>query len=333
MLGTFNKTTGEYPVMGLADYFISLVMSGTTEVAKLSGKVWPVGEPMAVKSVVGDMKTKEGKPNNCIINTAFLSADKNPTGVSGYLDTANPVPVICSSDFQSHKRFKIPMQPASLDPANTPIDLVFNVVDEANALTPNPPGLPGNTATNPLNLRPYQVFSKINNYTGKRLAGYKVVVGIGTGSAFQSASEAGIADRLHISLGVGEGYSDGATPVPDGSNLLDDDGGLASFSHGLFGPIDKHFPALASLTRGAPVSTSRRNARRRRARTRRVRPTTRTRYYRELRLTMLSRHHLFDDCLAEQLQRPGRAGGNAGVPVGRLVAVRLGAEGNLLGFR
>ena len=74
--------------MGLADYFISLVMSGTTEVAKLSGKVWPVGEPMAVKAVVGDMKTKEGKPNNCIINTAFLSADKNPTGVSGYLDTA-----------------------------------------------------------------------------------------------------------------------------------------------------------------------------------------------------------------------------------------------------
>ena len=79
-MGTFNKTTGDYPVMGLADYFVSLVMSGTTVVAKLAGKVWPVGEPMAVKAVVGDMKTKEGKPNNCIINTAFLSADKNPTG-------------------------------------------------------------------------------------------------------------------------------------------------------------------------------------------------------------------------------------------------------------
>jgi hypothetical protein len=244
LLGDFNKTTGAYPVMGLADYFVSLVMSGTTVVAKLAGKVWPVGEPMAVKAVVGDMKTKEGKPNNCIINTAFLSADKNPTGVSGYLDTADPVPVICSSDFQSHKRFKIPMQPASLDPANTPIDLVFNVVDEANALTPNPVGLPGDATTNPLKLRPYQVFSKINNYTGKRLLGYKVVVGIGIGSAFKSASEAGIADKLHISLGVGEGYSDGSTPAPDGSNLLEDDGGLASFSHGLFGPIDKHFPAV-----------------------------------------------------------------------------------------
>ena len=33
--------------------------------------------------------------------------------------------------------------------------------------------------------------------------------------------------------------------VPDpASNLFDDDGGLASFSHGLFGPIDKHFPAV-----------------------------------------------------------------------------------------
>ena len=118
VLGTMNKTTGDYPVMGLADYFVSLVKSAAGDiVAKLSGKVWPVGEPMAVKAVVGDMQTKEGKPNNCIINTAFLSADKNPTGVSGYLDTADPVPVICSSDFQSHKRFKIPMQPASLDPA------------------------------------------------------------------------------------------------------------------------------------------------------------------------------------------------------------------------
>ena len=77
------------------------------------------------------------------------------------------------------------MQPASLDPANTPIDLVFNVVDEAHALTPNPDGLPGDTTSNPLKLRPYQVFSKINNYTGKRLAGYKIVVGTGTGRAFQ----------------------------------------------------------------------------------------------------------------------------------------------------
>jgi hypothetical protein len=249
LLGTFNKTSGAYPAMGLADYFISLVMSGATEVAKLSGKVWPVGEPMAVKAVVGDLKTKEGKPNNCIINTSFLSADKN-NGVSGYLDTANPVPVICSSDFQSHKRFKIPMQPASLDPANTPIDLVFNVYDESAA--GNPAGLPSLPLAKPTdppivvnpntnNLRYYTVFSKINNYTGKRLAGYKVVVGMGVGSAFKSASELGIADKLHLSIGAGEGWSDGTNALPNGTDLVDDEG-MASFSHGLFGGIDnKHW--------------------------------------------------------------------------------------------
>ena len=78
------------------------------------------------------------------------------------------------------------MQPASLDPANTPIDLVFNVVDESVWADAN--GLPGNTVNNslnPNNLRPYQVFSKINNYTGKRLAGFKVIVGTGTGSCVQ----------------------------------------------------------------------------------------------------------------------------------------------------
>ena len=254
VLGTMNTTTGYYPPMGLADYFISLVKSGTTVTAKLSGKVWPVGEPMAIKAVVGDMKTKEGKPNNCIINTAFLTADKN-NGVSGLLDTANPVPVICSSDFQSHKRFKTLMQPASLDPA-TPIDLVFNVVDEsspaADGMPSLPAGAPGYPLVNPNtnNLRYYQVFSKINNYTDKRLAGYKVIVGTGTGSGFVPASQSilsgatSLASILHLSIGIGEGWSDGSSSLPDGSDLVDEDGG-AVFSHGLFGPkdlpTDKHF--------------------------------------------------------------------------------------------
>jgi len=248
-LGSFNKTTGDYPVMGLADYFVSLVMSGTSVVAKLGGKVWPVGEPMAVKSVVGDMKTSNGKPNNCIINTAYISADKNlPSLISGFLDMPDPIPVICSSDFQTHKRFKIPMQPASLDPANTPIDLVFDVVNES--VWANADGLPGNTVTNPLNptnLRPYQVFSKINNYTDKRLAGFKVIVGTGTGTAFKSASALGIEDRLQISLGLNEAAK--VTTAPGGAktfaytdeNIFDDEGGMATFSHGLFGPPDKHF--------------------------------------------------------------------------------------------
>jgi hypothetical protein len=87
-------------------------------------------------------------------------------------------------------------------------------------------------------LQPYQVFSKINNYTGKRLKGYKIVVGQGTGAGFQSAGALGIANKLHISLGKGEGAT-GAN-VPNGTDLFEDDG-LATFSHGLFGAPDQHF--------------------------------------------------------------------------------------------
>jgi hypothetical protein len=124
------------------------------------------------------------------------------------------------------------------------------VVDESFA--GNPPGLPSLPNSLPLvnpntnNLRYYQVFTKINNYTGKRLAGFKVVVGTGVGSAFKSASELGIADKLHLSIGIGEGWSTGSansTPpsLPNGTDLVDEDGG-ATFSHGLFGGIDnKHW--------------------------------------------------------------------------------------------
>ncbi len=267
VLGVLNKDTsnpltyGDYPVMGLADYFISLVKSGVATTASLSGKVWPVGEPMAVKAVVGDMKTSEGKPNNCIINTAFLSLEDSTTKpqVSGYLNTTSltgPEPVICSSAFQSHKRFKIPMQSASLDSA-TPIDLVFNVVDEsvwatefpANA-TNNPArtasdGLPGDAASNQLKLRPYQFFSKINNYTGKRLAGFKIVIGTGKGAAFVPASDTpGLVEKLHLSLGLGEAV-DKSTGLPDPTKNIFAPDGMATFSAGLFGPIElPHFTTV-----------------------------------------------------------------------------------------
>ena len=51
--------------------------------------------------------------------------------------------------------------------SDKPIDMVFNVADGGG-------------------LKPYQVFSKINNYTGQRLKGYKIVVGTGTGSRLRS---------------------------------------------------------------------------------------------------------------------------------------------------
>jgi len=256
VLGTM-AANGDYPDMGIADYFISLIKSGATTVASLSGKVWPVGEPMAVKAVVGDMKTSDGKPNNCIINTAYLDALKSTTGISGYLNTANPEPVICSSDFQSHKRFKIPMRAASLDPNTNPIDLVFNVIDEAAWATEFPAnatndaartaadGLPGDLASNPLKLRPYQFFSKINNYTGKRLAGFKIVIGTGTGATFVPASDTpGLVEKLHLSLGLGEGWDKGAGALPNPAKNIFAPDSMATFSAGLFGPIDDHFTAV-----------------------------------------------------------------------------------------
>jgi hypothetical protein len=233
--GTFYPVTGAYTTMTTSDSFRSYVKDAAdTYMARIAGKDWPVGEPTGIKAVVNDTKTKNGKPQNCIINTSYLGADGSSDGLNHYLDSAAPEPVICSSGFQTHKRFKIAMLPGTVEGVadgakGNPIDMVFNVTDEESAT-----------------VRPYQVFSKINNYTGKRLKGYIVQVGTGTGTSFKTADDLNIEDRLFISLGIGEGYGDTDnnkdTPeVPNGSDLFDDDGGLASFSHGLFGAPDKHF--------------------------------------------------------------------------------------------
>lgn len=226
-----TKLSGVYVPMAVGDSFVSSVKDSTDAVmAKVTGKVWPVGEPTGIKAVNGDTETKNGKPQNCLINSSYLGADVSESGLDAYLDDTPSQQVTCSSGFQSHKRFKIAMQPATVagvtptvGGANEgkPIDLVFNVADGGG-------------------LKPYQVFSKINNYTGQRLKGYKIVVGRGTGSGFQTASEMGIAEKLHISLGKGEGYSSGSAGVANGSDLFDGDG-LATFSHGLFGAIDSNF--------------------------------------------------------------------------------------------
>jgi hypothetical protein len=228
VFGTFNKTTGAYTPMTVGDSYVSLINDGLNLMAKLTGKVWPVGSPMAVKAVNDDPYVKSGKPANCLINTSFLSPTDSLDPLSAYLDSANPRPVICSSPFQTHKRFKFAMQPATVDGVangadGKGIDLVFNVKDDGT-------------------LRHYQLFSKIDNYTGKRLKGYKIVVGKGLGAAFKTAGELGIADKLHISLGVAEGSMHGnVKPIPlDGSNIFEEDG-LATFSHGLFGAPDQHF--------------------------------------------------------------------------------------------
>ncbi len=224
---TFDEGTGVYSTLTPGESFVSSIKTALGDLmAKLTGKIYPVGEPVGIKAVNNDTAVKNGKPANCLINTSFLSPEDTGDATTAYLDSLHPKPVVCSSPFQTHKRFKIAMQPATVDlvangaESDKPIDLVFNVADGDG-------------------LQPYQVFSKINNYTGKRLKGYKIVVGRGTESSFQSASELNIADKLHISLGIGEGAT--SAGVPDGTNLFDAEEGLATFSHGLFGAPDKHF--------------------------------------------------------------------------------------------
>lgn len=234
--GTFDPTTGSYTQMVVGDSFVSKVYSDatnkTTLTAKVGGKVWPVGEPTAIKAVNGDTLVNNGKPKNCLINTSYLETT--------YLDTAAPSPVICSSPFQSHKRFKIAMQPATTlgvasGDGQQPIDLVFNTTDNGS-------------------ITPYQVFSKINNYTDKRLSGYKIEVGVGTGTNFKTATDLGISNQLYLSLGIGED----ATSTPVGADLFTGIDGLATFSHGLFGAIDlPHFPDsgfFSNTTAYYPVS-------------------------------------------------------------------------------
>lgn len=227
---SFDETLGTYPAMTYGDSFVSLISDGdnpATIMGKLSGKVWPIGEPTGIKAVNADLLVKtDGTPSNCLINTGYLGAANSSTGLDAYLDSTNPEPVICSSDFQSHKRFKVAMQPATTDIVpngadGKAIDLVFNATDNAT-------------------INPYQVFSKINNYTNKRLKGYKIVVGRGLGASFQSASALNIANQLQISIGVGEEIKPSTTTT----DLFAADQ-LATFSHGLFGPAEPpNFPTV-----------------------------------------------------------------------------------------
>ncbi len=203
---------GSYDKMVLGDSFESEISTDGEVRGLLHGKDWPVGEPSGIKVINGD-SVSHNKPNNCIMTTSYLSADENPAGVNGYLDSATPAPAICSSAFQSHKRFKINMIDTTVVGKNpgeygNPIDLVFNLDT-------------GDTST--VNVR-YQVLQKINNYTGMRLDGYKIEV--------LDATEA-TNPALTLSLGLGE---------DEGTDIWTFDS-MATFSHGLWGAADgDHFP-------------------------------------------------------------------------------------------
>jgi len=201
-IGDFNTTDGTYTPMGLETSFESDISNGEgVVVGHLHGKDWPVGEPAGIKIINGDTSVKHGKPFNCIMTSSYVDG--------AYLDNQLPEPVLCSGDFQSHKRFKVNLLPTTVTEVDAEgygksVDLVFNL---------------DATDTNVTNVR-YQVLQKANNYTGARLDGFKVEVLDANGS--KNAA-------LTLSLGEGEG--------DEGANIWTDNE-LANFSHGLWGPED-----------------------------------------------------------------------------------------------
>jgi len=230
VVGTFDKTDGSYT--GTADdggmtagdtfesdIYDTLDTTGNVLV-HLHGKNWPVGEPSGVKVMNHtdkDATISRNRPASCIMTTSFLEGT--------YLDSDNPVETKCNSDFQTHKRFKLNLLPTMVDGVTAGygkgVNLTFNVEAEDGT-------------------RRYTILQKINNYTGKRLDGYKVELGfVGADGNFTKASDAGADIRL--SIGEGENMVDG---VPQDIWGAED---LASFSHGLFGPQtfeepEPHFP-------------------------------------------------------------------------------------------
>ena len=217
----FNPGDGTYDVMIEGDSFESQIMTDGEHRGNLHGKDWPVGEPAGLKIINNDDKVQHGKPFNCIMTTSYLSELDNPLGGNGYLDAAfdnddstTPSPTICSSAFQTHKRFKINMLESMVAGKNpgdygNPVDVVFK-------LDPND--------TNTGNVR-YQVLQKINNYTGMRLDGYKVEVLAGDSKVPHPS--------LTLSLGIGEG--DAGADIWTSNQL-------ATFSRGLWGEADgDHF--------------------------------------------------------------------------------------------
>ncbi len=225
----FNSD-GTYDPMEIGDTFESEIFDTETNsivMGRLHGKNWPVGEPAGIKVINDDTDTKHGKPKNCIMTTSYLDTLDNPFEVYGYLDGDTPTPTTCSSGFQTHKRFKINLQPTTVNKDlqgnyiagyGNPVDLVFK-------LDPNDPDAEQSVR--------YQVFSKINNYTGARLAGYKVEV-LKYGLLGPTTDP-----ELTLSLGIDEGDIESR----DYDIFLADE--FANFAHGLWGPIEPgHFDEI-----------------------------------------------------------------------------------------
>ncbi|MEN8179224.1 MAG: choice-of-anchor F family protein [Pseudomonadota bacterium] len=202
--GSYDELTGAYEIGPDGAYTSSVEDEFGSVMSTIIAKPWPVGEPPGVKVINDDLAVNPKKPSNCIISTSYLEGF--------YLDSDNPQQVICSSGFQTHKRYKQAMLPSMVDGIGSEgADMVFNVEPE-----------------DPTTSRDYQVFQKINNWTDSRLEGFTIQVGFGVGANFVSVTDNPDVSVSDLSLSV-PGDVWGASQ-------------LATFSHGLFGAPDKHFP-------------------------------------------------------------------------------------------
>jgi len=220
---SFDTATGIYTPMIKSMSFESEISTGGEVRGKLHGKDWPVGEPAGIKIINDDLNVGNGKPFNCIMTTSYQEyqiTDDESSGTA-YLDSfANgeqPRPTLCSSPFQTHKRFKINLLPSTVDGITLgqygkPVEMTFNL-DPTDVNTTN---------------RRYQVLQKINNYTDKRLDGYRIEV----------LDENGIMNpALTLSLGEGEGLDEDGNPDSTVDIWGVED--VANMSHGLWGPYEK----------------------------------------------------------------------------------------------
>ncbi|CAA0095936.1 Uncharacterised protein [Halioglobus japonicus] len=202
----FDESNGYYWFSVDSDYTYYAEVSDSNA-AVVTGLVlakdWPVGEPSGIKVINDDAGVKPSKPANCIMATSYEEEH--------FLDSPDPQQVLCSSPFQTHKRYKLAMLPSTVEGTTEKgIDLVFNVEDEPGASP-----------------RDYQVFQKINNWTDQRLEGFTIEVGFGVGDNFVPASQQ-----------AGVGVANLSLSIP--AEIWEDGSDLANFSAGLFGPEDPH---------------------------------------------------------------------------------------------
>lgn len=144
----------------------------------------------------------------------------------------------CNDTFQSHKRYKMSAT------AIGPIDLVFKVKPgDVNAQIVDKDGVVIDPqADQDPTLNAYRMIGKLNNHTGRRLAGFKIELGFNIGGSFVK-SQTGDGVKIRLYEEIADPIANPPTPL--GTN------DIAEFPGGLFyGPADdKHYWGFFSSTR------------------------------------------------------------------------------------